>query len=124
MKQGQQHCFSTSPSRLVVGSIVHPRSVKVAYGLQAGLHFTSLRLQQAAQGAGASGSLQCSAPHPHTHPTPVTHSPWRAVPNDLQVQEVLSTPLGQQLMPMLLQMEGQLGGATANGFQGGARPPA
>eukprot|EP00195_Chlamydomonas_chlamydogama_P013900 CAMPEP_0202902562 /NCGR_PEP_ID=MMETSP1392-20130828/16921_1 /ASSEMBLY_ACC=CAM_ASM_000868 /TAXON_ID=225041 /ORGANISM="Chlamydomonas chlamydogama, Strain SAG 11-48b" /LENGTH=239 /DNA_ID=CAMNT_0049589343 /DNA_START=132 /DNA_END=853 /DNA_ORIENTATION=+ len=35
-----------------------------------------------------------------------------------QAEEVLNTPMGQMLMPMLLQMEGQLGNATATGFQG------
>lgn len=45
---------------------------------------------------------------------------------NLQVQEALNTPLGQMLMPMLLQMEEQLGSATADGFtynQSGASGP-
>ena len=40
-----------------------------------------------------------------------------------QADEVLSTPMGQMLMPMLMQMEGQLGGATSDGFGGSASRP-
>eukprot|EP00877_Chromochloris_zofingiensis_P014058 jgi/Chrzof1/8906/Cz03g28200.t1 len=36
-----------------------------------------------------------------------------------QAQDVLDTPMGQMLMPMLLQMEGVTGNATATGFNGG-----
>jgi len=37
-----------------------------------------------------------------------------------QADEVFKTPLGQMLMPVIMQMEGQLGGATASGFGGGS----
>ena len=33
-----------------------------------------------------------------------------------QADEVLQTPMGQMLMPVIMQMEGQLGGAISGGF--------
>lgn len=41
-----------------------------------------------------------------------------SIPEDIlaHAQDVLDSPLGPMLTPMLMQMEGQLGSATATGF--------
>ncbi len=36
----------------------------------------------------------------------------------LQARDLMQTPIGQMLLPMMQQMEAQLGNVTAQGFQG------
>lgn len=43
-----------------------------------------------------------------------------AIPDDIvhQARDLMQTPIGQMLLPMMQQMEAQLGNVTAQGFQG------